>query len=370
MKLGWFTPFDPRSAVGDYSETVLAGLAAAGDEVTVFAPEATGYGEPRPSRFPVVRLAPSSCEWLERFDLLVFNLGHSPAEHRIIGEIAACRPGLIVLHDLCAAVEPALRRCLGVVVSSDHVLRRIREVVPAPATKIDPPLCGASARPPARPRLAGDRVRLLTAGPISPDRMIHATLRAIRRSDRLRRQVTYRVIGEADASYYQRLQSLIGLYGLGGEVELSAGQPSELLSADVVIHLRNPDHGDSPAGLIESLAAGLPTVVWDHGLGAELPGDVVAKVSREEDLGPLLEQLVNDPGRRQALGQAARAYARERFHPGRYCESFRSFAELVLRHVPLLGLVDRVSDRLLELGAGPTDGLAERVAAELSLFVP
>ncbi|HKI31435.1 MAG TPA: hypothetical protein VKA46_06180 [Gemmataceae bacterium] len=379
MKIGWFTPFDPGSAVGDYSEAVIAGLSAAGDEVTVFATEAPAHGEPRPSRFPVIRpappLPPSFLERLGRFDLLVFSLCSSPPDHRTVAEVAARRPGLVVLHDL-ALLQPALRRCLGVVVHSDYALRRVREAVAAPSAKIDLPLCGPAvrlaARLPAPARPAHDRVRLLTVGDIAPQRMVHATLRAIRRSDLLREQVSYRVIGKtADESYAQRLQSLVRLYGLGGEVELAEGPPAEALAgADVVISLRNPDLGDNPAGLIDSLVAGLPTVVWDHGFFGDFPADVVCKISLEEEIGPLLERLVGDLGRRQELGRAARAYALERFHSGRYCERFRAFAEQALRHGPLLGLVDHVSDRLLELGTEPMDGLAERLAAELSLFAP
>ena len=96
MKIGWFTPFNPHSAVGNYSEAVCAALTAGADEVTVFASEPDGQGEPRPAPFPVVRLAPhvtpACLEQFDRFDLLVYNMGNHMPYHRKVYDLALCRP--------------------------------------------------------------------------------------------------------------------------------------------------------------------------------------------------------------------------------------------------------------------------------------
>jgi glycosyltransferase involved in cell wall biosynthesis len=435
MKIGWFTPFNPRSAIGDYSEAAVTALAATGDDVTVFASDEP---DPRRCALPMVRFAPHlTPDFLGRladFHLLVFNMGDYTLYHRAVYEIASCRPGLVVLHDVVmrnffesyylrhrdepdefsrlmayahgergaedargvragqrpdAVADPtrlerplflpALRRCLGVVVHSDYALERVREAAPAPATKVDFPLFGPTARLAARPPAAhaeSDRVRLLTVGLVNRNKMIHATIRAIADSDLLRKRVTYTVIGEpSDAGYFEDLRGLVRMAGLGDVVEL-AGWASDdrltqaLLGADVVINLRNPHFGESSASLLLSLVAGVATVLWDHGYYAEFPDDVVCKVSAEGQLTPLLERLARDTGWRRRLGQTARAHALERFDTRRYCERFRAFAEEVLRRKPLLRLADHVSDRLIEQGVKPIDGLAERMAAELAFFAP
>jgi glycosyltransferase involved in cell wall biosynthesis len=360
MRIGWFTPFPPDSALGDYTEAVVAGLAAAGVTVVRLAPD----------------LTPTFLEGLGGFDLLVFNVGGSWPECRAICEVAALRPGLVILHDLRAidSAASALRRCLGVIVHSRRALERVRETVPAPVEKIDPPLSRLAVLAPAPARPPGERIRLLTVGPITRDGMIAAALRAIRQSDFLRNRVTYRLVGEMpDESHAESLRTLIQVYGLGETVELAGPCPEgeqPLLGADIIIGPGNPVTGDESGPLLGSLAAGLATVVWDRGFGAELPDDVVVKVSAAEELGPLLERLVRDPERRRRLGDRARAHVRERFDVGRYCDRFRAFAEKILRDRPLLELADHVADLLLEVGAQPTDGLAGRLADELSLFDP
>ncbi len=438
MKIGWFTPFGPRSAIGNYSAAAVAGLAD-GDEVTVFASEAPEDGDPRPSPMPVVRvpphLSPSFLDALGQFDLLVYNMGDHAPNHRTIYEVATCRPGVVILHDVVlrdffhayciehrdrpdefsrlmeyshgpqgeadarkvrsshrpdaildpARLErplfrPALRRCLGVLVHSEYALRRVAEVANAPAEKIDFPLFGPAARLASRPAAPewppDERVRLLTVGHVNPNKMVHATIQAIRDSDLLRERVSYTVIGNgSDESYCQDLQTLIRLHGLGRCVHLAGWCADEelmraLCGADVAINLRNPHFGESSASLLDSLVAGVPTVVWDHGFYAEFPADAVCKVASEAQLRPLLERLVGAAPRRRAGGRQGGAHPLARFDTGRYCEHFRDFADRALRHKPVLRLADNVSDRLLELGAGPTDGLAERLAAEVSFFAP
>ena len=103
MKIGWFTPFAARSIIGNYSEAAVGGLADE-DDVTVFAAEPPGQGEPRPSPLPVVRVPPRlTPDWLgqlAQFDLLVYNMGNYTPYHQAVYEVALCRPGLVILHDL------------------------------------------------------------------------------------------------------------------------------------------------------------------------------------------------------------------------------------------------------------------------------
>src|SRR5581483_6133262 len=208
MRIAWFTPFGPRSAIGDYSETIVRRLAVE-DEVTVFAPAGDGADAPRPFPLPVVPIPPvPPVEVLEQlcgFDLAVYNLGNHLHNHLSAYETAVRRPGVVVLHDLVLRdffrgyfllhrkdpagfarflryahgpeaeahgrdvvegrrhedyddparlrfplFKPALHRALGVVVHSEYARGRVAAEVPAPVRMIDFPRFGptADAAPP------------------------------------------------------------------------------------------------------------------------------------------------------------------------------------------------------------------------------
>jgi glycosyltransferase involved in cell wall biosynthesis len=229
------------------------------------------------------------------------------------------------------------------------------------------------ARP--RPRPDSERVRILTFGVLNPNKLVHATLRAIAASPLLRQSVDFTVIGEGQPLYTRQLYDLIEAEDLGEVVNLAGYRPDEdlleeLLRADIVINLRNPHLGESSGSLLNSLVAGVPTVVWDHGFYGEFPDDVVYKIAAEEELRPALERLVGRADERTRLGRRARAHALHRFDTGRFCAGFRTFLETVRSYRPVLELADRVSDVLLELGSGPLDGLGARMAEAMALFIP
>ncbi len=104
MRIAWFSPFNPRSAIGDYSAAIVRHLAKA-DDVTTFAAE---QDDP-PRDFPgtVVRMPAEPDEAflaeLDDFDYLVYNLGDCLAYHQGIYELAQRRPGVVILHDLVMA---------------------------------------------------------------------------------------------------------------------------------------------------------------------------------------------------------------------------------------------------------------------------
>lgn len=275
--------------------------------------------------------------------------------------------------------KPAAYRAAGVVVHSEYTRGRVAADVPTPVRLIDFPLFGPVAelaevvRPERQP--ADGKVRLLTFGMLNPNKLVHTAIQAIAGSEFLRRSVRFTVIGvEGNPGYDHRLRELVSGYRLGAVVDL-AGRRSDdelraaLAEADVCINLRNPHFGESSASLLSSLVAGVPTVVWDHGFYAEFPDDAVMKIRSEGELAPGLVRLVRNPGLRRRMGLAARTHALSRFNTDHYCDRFRGFAEEVLRHAPLLGLTDRVSGLLHELGASDLDGLTARFAGEMAALV-
>jgi glycosyltransferase involved in cell wall biosynthesis len=202
------------------------------------------------------------------------------------------------------------------------------------------------------------------------NKLIHTTIEAIGRSDVLRRRVRFEVIGGAVGGYETRLKELISRYRLEEVVSLAGWQPDErlkaaLTGADVVINLRNPHMGESSASLLDALAAGVPTVVWDHGFYGEFPDDVVVKVKAESEVQPALERLVTDRSLRERMGATAREHALRRFDTAVYCRGLVAFLEATFATAPLARLADRAADVLREMGCTPADGTTKRIGAEI-----
>jgi glycosyltransferase involved in cell wall biosynthesis len=71
--------------------------------------------------------------------------------------------------------------------------------------------------------------------------------------------------------------------------------------------------------ILQAMAAGKPVVASrcaNAGIGAEEEGEILL-ADRPEDFARRVIELLKDPGRAAALGQAARRFVRERFNPAR-----------------------------------------------------
>ncbi len=429
MRIAWFTPFSPRSAIGHYSD-IITGLLADRHEVVVYASESGRLG-PRPCRLPVRRLPPSPDDALltdlESFDLFVYNMGNHFQFHRAIYNLAVLRPGVVILHDLVLRdffsayyideperladslvyahgaeakgqahdirqgeheerledparlalplFRPALHRARGVVVHSEYAAGRVRSVCPAPLTAIDFPFPFPADSPSRPSQDRSGRVKVLTFGVLNANKLVHVTLHAIATSPLLRQSVEFTVVGDGPAHYVKELRRQIRDEGLDDCVRLEGYQPDEVLAehlsqADVVVNLRNPHLGESSWSLVEALGSGAAAVVWGHGFYDEFPDTVLCKVHSEAELLPTLERLVARPQYRVELGRRAREHVRSRFHPNNYLERFLAFVDTVRSYHPVLALVDRVSDVLLELGSGAQDDLREDLEAAISSLLP
>jgi glycosyltransferase involved in cell wall biosynthesis len=365
---------------------------------------------------------------LAEFDAVVYHLGNYPPYHLPIYETAVRFPGVVVLHDLVLrdffldyatrvarrpdqypamlryahgpdaevhgweviggrAAEvindprrldwplflPALRGAVGAVTHSAYARGRVAGAGGVPVAQLDFPLFGPArelADLSHRPAPADGPVRLLTFGMLNANKLIHATIEAIARSRVLRSRVRFEVIGGGGDEYRAELRELVRRHRLEQVVHLAGWQPDDrlraaLVAADVVVNLRNPHTGESSASLLDSLVAGVPTVVWDHGSYAEFPDDVVVKVKSEGELGPALERLVADPAAREAMGRAAREHAVRRFDTATYCRGLVRFLERTAAVRQFAPLADRVTNLLREMGCTAEDETVRRIGRQL-----
>ena len=286
MKIAWFTPYNPHSAIGHYSEAITRELAKT-NEIVIYAsdaPRATPPGSPR-----VIALGDGPHDSqpgdLHRFDQIVYNMGDHYGHHCRIYEVLRQRPGIVVLHDLVmrdffrgyyltkhkdphalachlaysegAEAGPMVRavrhgrhvedmddplrlkfpmfksvlhRCLGVVVHSEYTRARVAAACPAPVEKLDFPLFGPAvphARAAPAPRAPHtDRVRLLTFGHLNHNKQIHTVIDCIAASDCLRANVEYTIVGQGSHEFVGQLQKAIKRNGLSDAVRL-AGRLSD-----------------------------------------------------------------------------------------------------------------------------------------------
>jgi glycosyltransferase involved in cell wall biosynthesis len=263
----------------------------------------------------------------------------------------------------------------GVVVHSEFSRAWVAEFAGAPVARLafpTPPMAEEALGwdPPAA--AAGRPIRLLTYGHINRNKLVDLVIECLGASPTLRRGVVYTVVGAVgDPRYRDHLDRLVARLDLAESVRVvgpksDAELHEKIRAADVVLNLRNPHLGESSWSLSETLFAARPTIVWDHGSYAEVPDWAVCKVAGREELAAALEVLCADAGRRRALGEAARRYARETFDSRGYGRGLLTFAETLRSHHPVLDLSDRVGRLVREMTDGPgSQVVLERLAGEI-----
>lgn len=111
-----------------------------------------------------------------------------------------------------------------------------------------------------------------------------------------------------------------------------------IAAIDLCLNLRYPTAGETSASLLRVLAAGRPAIVSDYAQFADLPGETVVRVPLSGDeepaaLAALLRDLLANPERLRAMGEAAREHVRVQHDPARSaqavveaCEEWRDLA--------------------------------------------
>lgn len=432
MRIAWFTPLSERSAIAEFSLHVGAALAAHA-EVELWIPGTLDARTTELPTVDFVA-DPVSLERLPRYDLTVYNLGNHAGYHAAIYEASKRHPGTVVLHDrvlhhfffshwyfsgrrdLYVERMEALHGDEGRRIAEDSLagLRRPAWEDDEAVRRfpfIEEALGGARAAvvhaadqaeevsgrwygpvgalfvpgyAPAQmeeeslpaPLRPDGRLTLLTMGHVNRNKQIDRVIEAIADAG-LHDRVRYIVIGPADSNggYGIELERLIQTRGLEGTVQLAGYQPDNVLGklvreADILVNLRYPSFEGGSASLMQGLALGKPTLVYDAASFAELPDGAVVKIppSDASALVRALERLVTSEGLRRTTAEGALAAAEER-SPERYAREFLAFADTAREWEPALKLCDRVSEELSELAVSPRLEAVGRIARQTSLIL-
>jgi glycosyltransferase involved in cell wall biosynthesis len=374
-RIAMYTPWPPdRSGIADYNRRLLSELGRDVDVDVVVAKPLRSY--PRPLEAGVRLARSDDMAWrheVRGYDRMVYCMGNSEF-HQHVYEALRQRPGVVVAHDvrltgffgwyagveqphdpagrLAERIRSAYRDRLGELFAQRaptpeeqsslgiYMTREIQQAAelmivhsryaadivrldqlpgraPAAATTVLPlafPEPSTSARGPSDPSAP----TVVTFGIISsvkaPETLIEAF--ALLARDRPGARLVF--AGGAHEAELLRCQRAADEAGVGDKVEFR-GFAAEaywrrlLAEADVAVQLRLVSNGEASAAVTQCLAAGLPTVVTDHGWFAELPREAVVGVPRDVSaprLAAAIARIIDDPSRASAISEAGREHAR------------------------------------------------------------
>jgi glycosyltransferase involved in cell wall biosynthesis len=195
----------------------------------------------------------------------------------------------------------------------------------------------AGGREEARSRLgiAQDELVIVSPGFITPQKQPGLLLEALAAVQADLPPFSVYLVGQPWDE--QTLQQLIQASGLAERVR-TTGFTSEtaffnyIEAADIIANLRYPSAGETSGTLIQALALGRCTVVFDYGSFSDFPDAVVARVPLDtfssDGLAQELRDLGNDPGRRRMIEQAAQDYVPRVHHIEAYVAAVDEFVRL------------------------------------------
>jgi glycosyltransferase involved in cell wall biosynthesis len=425
VRIAWCTPFSPESAIGMVSEMAVEALARRdGVEVDVWHP-ARSAGRTWSGTTRV--LDPHQAEVLEDYDHVVFHLGDHSWNHLDLWKASLRVPGLVILHDVAMAnlfhghllergdypqeygrwygpeVQERADRALAgepgeapwledhgaafpflslaaegarqVVVHSEFAAARVRDAVLADVVVVGLPVAPAAPAPPTAaaedplPHVPAGVPVVLQAGVLNPNKRIDVVVAAMARlaSERSAHLV---IAGRPGVMSVEEVRAVVDAQGLTDVTLIDSPSDATLaavrLRADVAVVLREPCLEGASYALLESLAAGLPTVVVDDGSYAEVRGAFVEHVRTPPQpgdvataVGALLERGATD------LAPAARAHIVAHHTPEAYADGVLRVLRDVPATAPRARLVANLSEVLHSWGLADVPGALDTVATRV-----
>ncbi len=370
MKIALFSPLNPvKTGISDYTEELLPDMAREFD-LDIFIDSGYLPSEDLAGRF---RIMPFHADTFraQDYDAILYQMGNNYAGHRYIYESLQHFPGIVVLHDYVmqgfyaeqslATGDFSLYRALleqyygnkgkeiaenirsrspvpiwespsalqyplneeivglasGLIVHSDFVKNRILPLTSVPVVTIPShgyiPKSFDTQAVRKEMGLEEDEILICSAGYINKNKRYDLILAALEELADLR--FRFVIAGEdrgkllSAAKPTDRTQ-----FQVLGHLPLQAME--RIISAsDICINLRYPTMGENSGSLLRMMGYGKPILVTNVGSYAELPDYAVLKIEPDIDEKELIkrfiQELVQDPDFRKAVGREARTYVEE-----------------------------------------------------------
>jgi glycosyltransferase involved in cell wall biosynthesis len=403
----WISPLDPESTeIARYSAQLLPTLQKYIQVVAVEDAAATD----QPAWW---RGASADTEVIPGVDALpVYHIGNNPV-HLPIYELSLQNPGVVVLHDLSLVdlarhvsrewhepdwwkrqmlwqygeevtglvqrsvnsladytrmssefplFLPFVEHALGVVVHSRHARDAIQARLPpgSPLLQLNLP---ANQPPPPPARDYRDRpLDFVFCGHVGPNRRLIEFFEAwgsLDQPESLRLHLFGKIHNSSQLSEYARrygVSEYLDSRGYVADDELEKA----LQSAHFAINLRWPTMGEASASQLRYWAAALPTLVTDVGWYAELPDDVVCKISRFteiEDIVELLRDILAAPDKYQQMAHRGWEYLGKKHGLDSYTGQLARFAgEMIRRRLAHSSIERELVSIIAEMCENEADG--------------
>ena len=410
MKIAWFTPFNKRSAIGNYSKHATEAISR-WNEVDIYVNYDPNEGKEELYDTPLKIKRYEGLEVvneLNDYDICVYNMGDNAIYHSAIYEVLKVKKGIIIAHDICMHnfivgyncvykkqyqeylhilekeygeeavkfLSEALKSsdewkkidflkynmlryicgdALGIVVHSKYHESYIKEVYKGPVLTT-PLLCMNEWEDDENSKERNnDIVNFLTVGMVNSNKHIDLIVKVIGKNKILREQVRYYVVGAStNKEYFEKIKKLIKYYNLENNVFLLGYVDDEEMGqkykeADAIINLRYPALEGGSASLVEQMLDGKCIVVTNTGVYSEIPDECVCKIepnNMEMNLEKSMLEIVENSQLAINYGMKAKAYAKLEFSEELYGNRMNEFLDEVAFSLPLYEVVQKCNDTL------------------------
>ncbi|MCX8034502.1 MAG: glycosyltransferase [Thermodesulfovibrio sp.] len=177
------------------------------------------------------------------------------------------------------------------------------------------------------------KIKLISYGFISENRMIEEVLRVIGQTPEIRERIIYIIAGSIHNAYMNKIKSLIEDYGLDTVVKITGFLKDEELykyieESDICINLRRYNTEGASWSLLEQMLFGKAVIVFDNGFFSEFPDNVLIKIRRLEDLNDKIHEILSNPSLSYSIGTISKKYILENFKIEDYVKEFANFLDI------------------------------------------
>jgi glycosyltransferase involved in cell wall biosynthesis len=394
MKLLFFTPALKKSAIGRMAVLVVRELIAQGHDVTVVRSEAVALQHLDVHDFSTRIISwnelDSHLEVLQNTDKYVYQVGNHFPYHEGCLHWMLLRPGIVSLHDFFVGhlfyewaqanreeanailklnygteaataffsytnsesfiektrhFSPMTEWVAGmaqcVITHSSWGCERVLKSCLGPVQVVPLPYDAAQfIEIESTPSDQFDDIILLTIGHINPNKRVNSVILAIGSCPALKARITYRLVGHCEPEVVLALSATARQLNVRlvicGEVDDQV-LANEILASDIVSCLRWPTLEAASASAIEAMLYGKAVMCTDAGFYAELPDDLVMKISVDNETDGIvdcLNKLISDPNSISVLGKQAREWALRTYSAPNYAKAITNISKLIMKTEP------------------------------------
>jgi glycosyltransferase involved in cell wall biosynthesis len=267
---------------------------------------------------------------------------------------------------------------LGVITHSSWDIDRVLRTCPGPVRVVPLAYSGPETTLSRQSKhvanCSNGEIRLLTVGHVNPNKRIESVIMAIGSSRELKRAIVYTIVGKIESAKAQALSALARRLHvrlvIAGEVDNQALE-AFFLESDVVSCLRWPVLEAASASAIEAMLYGKAVLCTNAGFYAEIPDDMVFKISVEtevDDIVKCLTDLHRQPEIIGSIGNRASAWASRTFSASHYAEALTEMSVQTANARPIIDACDWFSRVMAKWSAGDVNLLSETDLKALGIF--